>query len=622
MRRLPVWGWVLPLLLAAAAFGARGLNIDALWYDERWTLFVAGGGAFGPLSPVEIVTQLIKTDPNHVPVYALLVAPWGAAVGWYHIPVLRVLSLFIGMLAISMTYRMGRDLFDSRVGLVAALVVALAAYFIFYLHELRNYTLTVLLASWMIWLYWRLQAQRRTPRPHSYAFFALLTAISLYTTYLALGWLVPIGLYHLLFVPKNRRWWAISTAAVAGTVPFWLWAPVLVGLVGGTKEAGGKGNIALGWLILPHFVYAASNGTIVLLLPSLLALRRRRNPAVRYLLLLLVFGLVALLLVDSQLKIISNMRYGLYLWPVVGVLFAVGLLSVRGRGLLVIACAAWVLSGVWNTLTPAFSDALGGQLGGYSLNRLFRLYLPFQTFVTLVEREAQPDDLVTFHLPDHQWMFRDAYDYYRPILPANNFILEDLPFNPDVPDDYAAQVRQHLNTAARVWVGVEKFFPSTGKLDDLLRVLADEGFTSCGRRYDDAEMSLDLYARDTACCQAQPPPDDAPRLGNVCLSLLNTPAVQDGTIPVLLSVWGDPTLDAAAYSLGLHVSGADGLPRTQLDVPLTSASYSCRMLPIPAADLEAGSYNLDVAVYNWATGQGLPLADGSSRAVLGEINVP
>lgn len=621
MRRLPVWGWVLPLLLAAAAFGARGLNIDALWYDERWTLFVAGGGAFGPLSPVEIVTQLIKTDPNHVPVYALLVAPWGAAVGWYHIPVLRVLSLFIGMLAISMTYRMGRDLFDSRVGLVAALVVALASYFTFYLHELRNYTLTVLLASWMIWLYWRLQAQGRTPRPYSYALFALLTTISLYTTYLALGWLVPMGIYHLLFVPKNRRWWAISTAAAAGTVPFWLWVPVLVGLVGGTKQAGGKGNIALGWLILPHFVYAASNGTIVLLLPPLLALRRRRDPAVRYLLLLLVFGLVSLLVVDSQLKIISNMRYGLYLWPVVGVLFAVGLLSVRGRGLLVIACAAWVLSGVWNTLTPAFSDALGGQLGGYSLNRLFRLYLPFQTFVTLVEREGQPDDLVTFHLPDHQWMFREAYDYYRPILPANNFILEDLPFNPDVPDDYAAQVRQHLNTAARVWVGVEKFFPSTGKLDDLLRVLADEGFTSCGRRYDDAEMSLDLYALDAACCQPPPPPDDTPRLGDVRLSLLNTPAVQDGMIPVLLGIWGDPALDAAAYSLGLHVSGADGLPRTQLDVPLSGASYSCRMLSIPAANLEAGSYRLRAVIYDWTTGQRLPGAD-DDMAVLGEITTP
>lgn len=620
MRRLPVWGWLLPLLLAAAGLGTRGLNIDAIWYDERWTLFVAGGGAFGPLSPVEIVARLVETDPNHVPVYALLVAPWGAAVGWYHIPVLRALSLFIGMLAISMTYRMGRDLFAPRVGLVAALVVALAAYFIFYLHELRNYTLTVLLASWMIWLYWRLQAQGRTPRPYSYALFALLTTISLYTTYLALGWLVPMGIYHLLLAPKNRRWWAVSAAAVGGVLPFLPWTPVLFDLVGRTAQAGGKGNIALGWLILPHFVYAASNGTIVLLLPSLLALRRWRDPAVRYLALVLVFGLVSLLVVDSQLKIISNMRYGLYLWPVVGVLFAVGLLSVRG--LLVIACAAWVLSGVWNTLTPAFSDALGGQLGGYSLNRLFRLYLPFQTFVTLVEREGQPDDLVTFHLPDHQWMFREAYDYYRPILPANNFILEDLPFNPDSPDDYAEQVRRRLNMAARVWVGVEKYFPSTGKLDDLLRVLADEGFTSCGRRYDDAEMSLDLYARAAACCRPQPPPDDAPRLGNVRLSVLNAPAAQDGTIPVLLGVWGDPALDAAAYSLGLHVSGEDGLPRVQLDVPLTGAAFSCRMLPMPVSDLEAGSYKLRAAVYDWMTGQRLPGADGDDMAVLGKIQSP
>jgi hypothetical protein len=342
---------------------------------------------------------------------------------------------------------------------------------------------------------------------------------------------------------------------------------------------------------------------------------------VRYLALVLAFGLVALLLVDSQLKIITHIRYALYLWPVVAAMFAVGLIGLRRRWLLAV-CALWAAAGVWNTFTPTFNDALGGRLGGESLNRLFRLYLPFPAFVDIVERESQPDDFVAFHLPDYQWMFREPYDYYRPVLPRNNTILEDVPFDASQPASYAAQLRQRLTTAARAWVGIEKYFPSTSKLDALQQALADEGFTLCGPRYDDAEMRVDLYARETTCCAPSQPPDQAVRMGNVALQTLHAPTEVDGTLQTLVAVWGDPALDAAAYSLALHVTGASGQPQTQLDLPLTGALFSCRVIRIPVSHLSAGRYSLRAAVYNWMTGERLPLTGGGDMAVLGELTVP
>src|SRR3989304_4703644 len=45
------WIWIVPLLLLLTALGARLLNHDLLFVDEYYSVFLTGGGPYGPVGP-------------------------------------------------------------------------------------------------------------------------------------------------------------------------------------------------------------------------------------------------------------------------------------------------------------------------------------------------------------------------------------------------------------------------------------------------------------------------------------------------------------------------------------------------------------------------------------------
>ena len=54
IKKLSTWGYLVPLLLLSFWLGARALNEQAIWYDEYWSLYYAGGAGNDPYSPVEV----------------------------------------------------------------------------------------------------------------------------------------------------------------------------------------------------------------------------------------------------------------------------------------------------------------------------------------------------------------------------------------------------------------------------------------------------------------------------------------------------------------------------------------------------------------------------------------
>src|SRR5262245_40462494 len=98
------WLLVIPLLLLTSWLGARGLNADAIWYDEYWSLYYAGGAHYGPITLGETWTRVAQTDIElNPPGYYLLLNGWGALVGWTEYAG-RALSLLVGVLAVAFTY--------------------------------------------------------------------------------------------------------------------------------------------------------------------------------------------------------------------------------------------------------------------------------------------------------------------------------------------------------------------------------------------------------------------------------------------------------------------------------------------------------------------------------------
>ena len=200
------WLWALLPLLLAAALAIPLLDVDAFHGDEPASLLAAGVLRSVPLSLEATWSFITNSDPHQAYGWPALLAIWGHLVGWSELAV-RALSLFFGMLTLAWVYRTGRDLFAPRAGLLAALLLSASVFFLAYMIHARAFTLIALCSTLCIWSYWRLVLN---PRPTSMGAPAglLLGSVGLlYSHYFSALFLPALGLFHLLFVPKNRRWW-------------------------------------------------------------------------------------------------------------------------------------------------------------------------------------------------------------------------------------------------------------------------------------------------------------------------------------------------------------------------------------------------------------------------------
>ncbi|MCZ2099188.1 MAG: glycosyltransferase family 39 protein, partial [Anaerolineae bacterium] len=254
---------VVIILLLVAALGARGLNADTYWYDEWWSIYNAGGMYSDPFSPLETFTRVQQQDPYHPPGYFFLLGVWGGMVGWSEAAA-RSLSLFGGVLAVAMIYRLGCDLDSRKTGFYAALALGFSAFFVSYLHELRGYSLLPFLGGLGLWMYWRIR--QTLPSPGRLAALFLALVAMLYTHYIAGMLALSIGLYHLIAAPKDRRWLPPLLVISAAGLAFVPWLGTVFGISDVVAADPSRHFVSQDALTaFSNLLYLFSNGSIALL---------------------------------------------------------------------------------------------------------------------------------------------------------------------------------------------------------------------------------------------------------------------------------------------------------------------------------------------------------------------
>ncbi|MCX9077263.1 MAG: glycosyltransferase family 39 protein, partial [Candidatus Methanoperedens sp.] len=316
------WLRLIPLLLLTCWLGARGLNADPIWYDEWWSIYHAGGAQYGPLSAAETWTRVAQEDPRNTPGYYFVLQAWGLFMGWTPYAG-RALSLFIGVLTTAWIYRLGRDLVSSTMGLGAAVVLGTGAFFTYYLHELRGYTLYALLTTICVWAYWSIITRKATWQAQLVLFLSVVGL--LYTHYFASLTVAAIALYHLLFAPKNRLWWRVLLLIGLGGLTFVPWLHVLSQVIGFFQDTGASTWFALDTRSAVQIVlFMFSNGSIALLtFFALCGLTAPRRSGV----LIWFWALAALgigLVVNHVLQVLLHVRYLMALWPVLALIVGMG----------------------------------------------------------------------------------------------------------------------------------------------------------------------------------------------------------------------------------------------------------------------------------------------------------
>ncbi len=205
------------ILLLGWIVRTHHVETRSLWADEGWTMLLSQGPGMG------VITRTLAAD-QHPPLFFMLFRLWRDVAGDTEFAD-RYFSVLIGIIAIAGVAHLGRELFSREVGVLAALIFALADLHIDLSQEVRHYGLLAALAVWSSVFYARWW--RRPTRANRIGY--VLTSLALlYTHYLG-GFVLIVQAIHLLLTVRPWRRWAEGVFLLGAVgLGFLPWLPVVI----------------------------------------------------------------------------------------------------------------------------------------------------------------------------------------------------------------------------------------------------------------------------------------------------------------------------------------------------------------------------------------------------------
>ena len=225
---------VVIILLGSYFFSMRGISQEMIRRDELTTLGHIGALEVDSnvMSITDTIASLTTYSEQHPPLYFILANVWGRLFS-YHDVTIKLFSVFCGLLAIATLFRLATDIGGVFVGYYSIFIASTSVLFLFYTHDIRQYTLALFLTVAMWLLYFRIIRNLQSVNKMQIALLMVLTAGMMYTHYSTIFILIPIGLYHVVFVPKTKHWWQVTLAFALAGVLFLPWLPTAIIGLGG-----------------------------------------------------------------------------------------------------------------------------------------------------------------------------------------------------------------------------------------------------------------------------------------------------------------------------------------------------------------------------------------------------
>jgi hypothetical protein len=604
---LKFWLSLIGLFLVITWLGARNLNADGVWYDEWWSMYNAGAGWFGePLSPVDIWNRLATEDPWQLPGYPWMLSAWGNSVGWTEYTA-RTLSLVAGILAVAVTYRLALDISRHRiVAYGAAATLGGSTWLIYYLHEIRGYTIIVLLAALLLLLYLRI-----IKRPRgivTYAAFLLTMVTLLYIHYFCALFVAVIGLWHLTGLPqglRSRHWWlTLACFMIAGATLL----PFLADVLYATSVTQTQNRAVLDpaslLSIVGDMVYAFGNtGVALVVLLAFFSLRSRS--AWKFWLFMVI--LLALDMAGYYYLKVNEIRYSMAIMPIFALIMGFGvyeLSKVRVRPALI--ASIWLISTVVVDQNFDVRSVLN-RTQPQPVREMAQILTP-----RLQEGDVVLNILGAGNRPSLQ--LHPIVQYFDDWAPQVQVL--EIETRHTV-QNYVPRIREAVGNANRVWVTYDPRWIST-EWSLLMYWLNEHNIYQCATITDTDDLHILAFGRLT---------DSAPIFTygeGIQIQPIGTINAQDGTFSVWLGFNVPQNTPSGTYSVALHVENGAGQMNTQMDYALPEVGQSCRMVEIPLNQPLEDEYHLFTMVYGWQTGERLmgttPDGENSDRPLMSIIN--
>ncbi|MDO8638490.1 MAG: glycosyltransferase family 39 protein [Candidatus Daviesbacteria bacterium] len=204
---------------------------QSLWLDEAINVVNARS--------LDLMTFLIKYPIGdfHPPGYFLILWLWGHLFGFSEVSV-RIPSLIFGVGTIWLIFLLGKELFNKKIGIIAALLLAVAPLHIFYSQEARMYSLATFAVVASNYFFIRFLKNQK----YSQIGFILSSILVVYSDYLAYL-IFPAQFLYLLFNHKDKLVDYLKTF-LGIILSLTIWLPFFYQqLLNGLKTA----NLVPGW---------------------------------------------------------------------------------------------------------------------------------------------------------------------------------------------------------------------------------------------------------------------------------------------------------------------------------------------------------------------------------------
>ena len=580
------------ILLLAFAQGAAGLNADAIWTDELYSL--ANIGAFDPpYTPGQIVDSLVKHSPQHTPLFYFIAAAWAKLAGWSQLA-MRLVSLCAGAVFIAWLYRLCADLFGWRAGVAAAFLAATSAFLLVSFHEIRMYTLMLALAAAHVCCYFRL-ARGRAGRGAAVG-FVLTAAALLYTHMFSAIALAALGLHHLLFALRKGRGRRILAGWLAAILLFAPYIPVVYeGFLEETTKPSTVTSAFAAEDLLGALATLLGNGTpaICLALAALLMwrIRQGREATVMRWAGFAALMLLALLVFNHLFRLIGlyRSRYLLILWLGFMPLFAFAISAGSWQpGFTVVCLLLWAAAGWQFQRSADFSQYIGGMVSAAR-------YPNLQNAVTgLSGKVGAHEYLLGFTGSDYINSPRkhgySSADYYtRAQLGMDGAFVRDSLTG----EALLFALDEKIDSHPYLILVSEPYAPPAN-LDAATAAMRDK-FRVCEVVVDSDMLFARRYVDRDIHCERLPQPIDYAN----GIRVIDRFARYDsgGKFARAVTGWDAPEDLLGRYNMSLQVIAPDGSNVAQLDRHIDADLLRWHDARLPTADLPPGKYRLVVIVY-------------------------
>ena len=593
------WVWALPILLALALLGIRGVDLYPPRTDEFISMYNVGWIVDGPYSPIDTLHSLAANSPDHTPLYFLLLNIWGHLVG-ADVATGRLLSVFAGLLSAAMIYRLTRDFASPMAGVFALIILASNTFFNFYQVYLRMYPLLVLNTAIVCWLYLRIARQWQTPSRREYVALAAACYALVNTHAISALALIALGIYHALHVRKDGRWLRVSLAVIVSLALFSPWAVVLISagvsqtFSSAAPTADNTREALASWLSIGF------NGSVTLFIMTIAGLALllvRRCKQYNQLLRLLGYYLIALALFTQFVGIIvpGTMRLAIPGLALLIPCIAISLYQLyRLRKMLGLIALVWVLAGI------AYQQT--GEWTGYlSISGRYKELIPWHAVSRGIARhDTATTTVIGYQFDDFRLNWPAKIDYAQ-----NEFYFAQHGIKVQSVEDSAGfreAIRFHAITDSAQWLMYRRENVDTTEAAELDAIMREAHYEYCSSRELGIDTILVEYRWETLDCA---PPRIASTHSTALLDYEFYAAAlsADGEALLFVDKWTaqeDAPIDG--WNLSHQLISADWKRVAQLDLPLNNESR-LRRFSIGITDAPAGNYRLIAILYDSETGE-------------------